>query len=84
MNEGQDALQQADALIQMNQAGFIDGYMKANNIRYVAKGVGSVKRERKLWERIKEDWKEAFDRRFKKGVIKDIKILTDDNQNKKS
>jgi len=76
--EASEALMQADALIQMNQAGFIDGYMKSNNIRYTAKGKGSYHRERKLWERIKGDWKEAFDKRFKKGVTKQIKALQDD------
>ena len=71
-SEGAEALLQADAMIQMNQTGYIDGYMKANNIRYTAKGRGAGHRERKLWERIKGDWKEAFDRRFKKGVIKEM------------
>ena len=73
--EAQKALDDADALIQMNQVGYIDGYMKANDIKYTAKGVGATKRERKLWERIKSDWKKAFDNRFKKGIIKDLDLL---------
>ena len=73
--EAADALLQADALIQMNQAGYLDGYMKSNGIKYTGKGRGGTHRERKLWERIKADWKEAFDNRFKKGIIKKMKCL---------
>ena len=77
MDEGNEALLQADAMIQMNQAGYLDGYMKANNIRYTAKGKGASHRERKLWERISKDWKEAFDKRFKRGIIKEVKKMID-------
>ncbi len=53
--------EEAQALLEMYKAGFLDGYKFASKTRI-----------KKVWEWIKEDCKKAFDKRFnvkfKKGV----------------
>ena len=67
MNEKDDAIQEAQGLMEMYSVGYLDGYARGAQI-------GKHRRD-KVYTRIRPMIIESFEKRFKKKVIKEIDRL---------
>ena len=71
-NLKEDLLRVREEFIEFYKLGFLDGYMKGGNITYRPSISRSIKQKR-IWDRIKDDCLKIFHKRFKKLVKKEIK-----------
>jgi hypothetical protein len=62
MTEKDSAVQEREALVEMYQAGFLDGYKTKTRLR-----------SKVDWETLNEAYKKSFNKRFFKKIMKAIK-----------
>lgn len=60
--EGEEAIREREALVEMYKAGFLDAYSLANKLR-----------KAEDWKNINEKYKLAFYKRFEKKITKALK-----------
>lgn len=73
--EVQDAMAERQALVQMYQMGYLDGWMESNGLDYNRKSRKGQSREMKIWARISPKAEAKFSWRFMRKIGRNIRKI---------